>query len=391
MTIETDLHKIEHRIAHLVRRHLADDDIAIALPLRRIADLVTDQAVESSKGGKRLRALLALAFFDAALASNADAPTLDADAPNAAAPAADAPAAATSGNATLAPGTDRGTMLDLACAIEVFQTAALVHDDIIDESPLRRGRPSAHTALTHVTNSSAIGRGLGIMLGDLLATESVAIAEHAAQRMTNDHAVIEAFLDMHREVEVGQVLDLGVEMTPLDDPKALADASLNVFRWKTASYTTIAPIRLGLLAAGMDRAEARRRALAIGVPLGVAFQLTDDLLDVTADSHRTGKPVGGDIREGKRTVLLADALAAANPDERAELIAMFEAPRRDETQVRRAIELFIGGGASERSLERITALRDESMAAVEHWWPASTPSGRALAEVCERFVPLSRR
>lgn len=115
---------------------------------------------------------------------------------------------------------------------------------------------------------------------------------------------------MQREVEIGQVLDLAVEMTPLSNPEALANASLNVFRWKTASYTTIAPLLLALLAAGESPDQARHCALAVGRPLGLAFQLADDLLDVVGSSRNTGKPVGGDIREGKRTVLLADALSA---------------------------------------------------------------------------------
>ena len=82
------------------------------------------------------------------------------------------------------------------------------------------------------------------------------------------------------------------------------EASLNVFRWKTASYTTIAPLEFGMLAAGIGKDDARKQALAVGLPLGLAFQLADDLLDVVSSSSNTGKPVGGDIREGKRTVLL---------------------------------------------------------------------------------------
>mgnify|MGYP000573928444 CR=1 FL=1 len=203
-------------------------------------------------------------------------------------------------------------MIDLACAIEVFQTAALVHDDIIDESDLRRGKPSAHHALEQAVHSGAIGRGLGLMLGDILATACIEITRRSASRLPNTDALNEAFLTMQREVEIGQVLDLAVEMTPLSNPEALANASLNVFRWKTASYTTIAPLLLALLAAGESPDQARHCALAVGRPLGLAFQLADDLLDVVGSSRNTGKPIGGDIREGKRTVLLADALSAAD-------------------------------------------------------------------------------
>ena len=111
-----------------------------------------------------------------------------------------------------------------------------------------------------------------------------------------------------------------------------------------------------MLAAGLAPADARRLALAIGLPLGLAFQLADDLLDVIGSSRNTGKPVGGDIREGKRTVLLADAIEAAGDVERRELIDMWEAESRDEAHVRRAIALFESTGAIARSKERIAGL-----------------------------------
>ena len=169
----------------------ADD--AVASSCKDVADAVARQAVTSSEGGKRLRALLTLDSFRAFAADAAKEADFDA-------------------------------VLDLACAVEVFQTAALVHDDIIDDSDLRRGRPSAHRALASGTHSDAIGRGLGIMLGDMLATSSVDIANRAARRLSRSDDVVGAFRTMHREVEIGQVLDLAVEWIPLDDPEELVRA-----------------------------------------------------------------------------------------------------------------------------------------------------------------------
>ena len=359
-----DLDSIEPRIGQLVRE-LADAPStgAISPALAPVLEQVVDQAVESSRGGKRLRALLAVAAFD--VFRNDLAPLPDTD-------------------------SRRDAMIDLACAIEVFQTAALVHDDIIDESDLRRGRPSAHRALEQVMGNASMGRGLGLMLGDVLATACIEITRQASRGMSNEEAVNETFLTMQREVEIGQILDLAIERTPLDDPTALAQASLNVFRWKTASYTTIAPLHLAMLAAGVLPDKADEASLAIGQPLGLAFQLADDLLDVIGSSHNTGKPVGGDIREGKRTVLLADALTAAGTSERAELISMFEAPSRNEDQVRRAIALFRVTGAVDRSRERITSLWEQSQAAIRslHLDPANE---ERLTTACARFIPETLR
>ena len=184
---------IEPRIIQLVRELTAapaTDEVADAL--KPVMEQVVGQASSSSQGGKRLRALLALDAFDI-LAGDVTPDRRDA-------------------------------MIDLACAIEVFQTAALVHDDIIDESDLRRGKPSAHRALEQAVHSGAIGRGLGLMLGDILATACIEITRRSASRLPNTDALNEAFLTMQREVEIGQILDLAVEMTPLSDPEALANA-----------------------------------------------------------------------------------------------------------------------------------------------------------------------
>lgn len=350
--------EVESRIASLVRDWSA-------MPTHRpmpsschtVLDAVIQQALSSSEGGKRLRALLALATYT----SFGGSPS------------------------------HHDTILDIACALEVFQAAALVHDDIIDDSDLRRGKPSAHRALERHTGSMTVGRGLGLMLGDLLATESVSIVNQAACGLPNASEVTTAFLTMQREVEIGQILDLAVEQAPLDDAEALAGSSLEVFRWKTASYTTIAPIELAMLSAGVPAEKARDTALSIGEPLGLAFQLEDDLIDVIGSSQTSGKPVGGDIREGKRTVLLADAIELANGQERDELIAIFRAQTRNETQVRRVIDLFNRTGAIERSRQRIAHLWSQTLAAI---WSCELERAQKniLTEACAGFVPdMTRR
>lgn len=414
---------------------------SVADSCHTVMNTVAQQAVSSSEGGKRLRALLVLNTFDAAMQSQPNSAVEDIhhkehakDCKKSNAACHDTQHSDTPHNAdqTYKPqqphntdqqphNTDqqynascnntqrcatqrvdnqhsrnlrselRDAVLDLACAIEVFQTAALVHDDIIDESDLRRGKPSAHKALETATDSIPIGRGLGIMLGDLLATASVDIANTAASRLeqtsnVSANAIVSAFLNMHREVEIGQVLDLAVELNPLNDPHQLADASLNVFRWKTASYTTIAPLQFALLAAGYTPNTARQYAMDIGLPLGQAFQLADDLLDVVGSSRNTGKPVGGDIREGKRTVLLADALSGANDNDRADLIHLFEAPARNDNDVHHVIDLFQKTGAIERSRERISTLWNQSRKAIQNMELAKTSQDELIA-ACARFVP----
>lgn len=355
MSTATLLDIIETRIADLVARFVAlPEHVRLDPSCDAVVHATANQAVTSSEGGKRLRALLAMDAFEC-LRTASDRAGYEA-------------------------------MLDLACAIEVFQTAALVHDDIIDDASLRRGKPAAHKALAGPDHDAALGVGLGIMLGDLLATASVDIANNAAQRLPGNDAIVRAFLTMHREVEIGQVLDLAAAQCPMSDPERLARTSLDVFRWKTASYTTIAPLELAMLAVGIPAKDARSRALAIGEPLGLAFQLTDDLIDVIGSSSATGKPVGGDIREGKRTVLLADALSGADAAERQELIDIFESPCRNETQTARVITLFERTGAIEQSRRRINALWARCVEAIRATrLPAQAQ--HTLESACARFVP----
>ncbi|RSX55778.1 serralysin [Bifidobacterium dolichotidis] len=379
--MESDLALIEPRIAQLIREQLdthlataADYEQASGLPASTIApqlqpvlDAVEQQALQSSEGGKRLRALLVLHTFDAFLQSAHEQQLAPAQ-----------------------PEPNRSHVLDLACAVELFQTAALVHDDIIDDADLRRGKPAAHRALAKAVAGQAAGTGLGIMLGDLLATACSVVATNAASQLPSMHSLNEAFMRMQQEVEIGQVLDLAVEAMSLDDHDSLAHASLNVFRWKTASYTTIAPLLLGMLAAGVDVDRATELALHIGMPLGLAFQLADDLIDVIGTSRQTGKPVGGDIREGKRTVLLADTLAQATPEDRAMLVQWYEAPERTTDQVNTVISLMRSTGAVEASEQRIHKLWLQTSEAIDTV-QLTADAKQQLREACARFIPAHLR
>ena len=228
------------------------------------------------------------------------------------------------------------------------------------------------------------------MLGDLLATESFDITRGAAKHFAYDEELLAAFASMQRNVGIGQVLDLSIEMMQLDDPVKLAESSLNVFRWKTASYTTIAPLTLGLLAASMEPHEAYQLAHNIGDPLGIAFQLADDLLDIVSDSKHTGKPIGGDIREGKRAVLLADALQHSNKHEQDILLEAYTSDSRSEDDVQRIIQIYHTSGAIERSQQRIMNLWKQSQNAIDA--SSLNSNGKTILHtISQRFIPEAWR
>ncbi|MEO6087891.1 MAG: polyprenyl synthetase family protein [Umezawaea sp.] len=198
-------------------------------------------------------------------------------------------------------------------ALELLQGCALVHDDVMDRSTTRRGRPAAHVAFA-TRHQRARWAGEGRLYGD-----SAAILVGDLALAWADDALVTAGLDgaalarawvpwqaMRTEMMAGQHLDL---LAGARREESLEQA-LRVARYKTAAYTVERPLHLGaaLADAPADLVDALRE---FGRDLGVAFQLRDDLLGVFGDSAVTGKPVGDDLREGKRTPLMAVALGLA--------------------------------------------------------------------------------
>lgn len=210
---------------------------------------------------------------------------------------------------------DLSSIVDAAAALEVFHAAALVHDDIMDNSDTRRGMPSAHRRFEAehrrrewVGSASGYGTSSALMLGDLLLGWSDELLDEGLRRIddaASTRAARGEFQIMRTEVTMGQYLDILEEVAWRAAPEAdLLPRAHRVVVYKSAKYSVEAPLALGGLLAGgtLDQVAALR---AFGLPLGVAFQLRDDLLGVFGDPAVTGKPAGDDLREGKRTVLIA--------------------------------------------------------------------------------------
>jgi len=204
-------------------------------------------------------------------------------------------------------------MLRLFAALELLHACALVHDDVIDESATRRGLPTVHMQFADVHREShwrgsatQFGVSAAILLGDLAlvwADDIVATAELSADARRRVQRV---WADIRTEVLGGQYLDIVAEAGGVD---SIASA-MTVNMYKTASYTVSRPLQLGVAVAA-DRPDVLAAFHEFGTDLGVAFQLRDDVLGVFGDPAVTGKPSGDDLRSGKRTVLLAEAVERA--------------------------------------------------------------------------------
>lgn len=209
---------------------------------------------------------------------------------------------------------------DVCAALEVFQAAALVHDDLVDNSDTRRGRPSAHRAFEaeHVAAgwsgpAAGFGRSAALLLGDLLVAWSDDLLEHGLAGHSAAAAVRAEYARMRRDVTLGQYLDIAEESAwSVNDDAEHATRALRIVSLKAARYSVEQPLLMGGALAGADAAQ-REALRGFGHPIGMAFQLRDDVLGVFGDERVTGKPSGDDLREGKRTLLIAwtrEALAA---------------------------------------------------------------------------------
>ena len=222
-------------------------------------------------------------------------------------------------------GEDRPEIYMVAASLELLQASALIHDDVMDASDTRRGRPAVHRHFAarqggaRATQSAEqFGVGAAIIIGDMLLSWTNQMYQSSGFVPDVLRRGGRALAAMQTEVAAGQYLDI---LSQAGRSTSVAEA-LRVVTYKTAKYTIERPLQLGALLAASSGAAAEAitaTCTEYGIPLGVAFQLRDDVLGVFGDPVRTGKPVSGDISEGKRTVLIALARERATPGQAAVL------------------------------------------------------------------------
>ncbi len=235
-----------------------------------------------------------------------------------------------------------GSVVDAGAAFELMHAFALFHDDVMDDADARRGAETAHRrfAARHRAGGWAgedrrFGEGIAILVGDLAFVYSdqlLAGAPAEAWRVWNELRI---------ELNVGQLLDI-VGSVKADRTITRAE---RICRYKSGKYTVERPLHLGAALAAPDRLDELMPALsAYGLPLGDAFQMRDDVIGAFGDPSITGKPVGGDLREGKPTPLLARAVAAAQSAQR-EVLNRVGDPNLDDAQIGEIQQVILDTGA----------------------------------------------
>ncbi len=255
------------------------------------------------------------------------------------------------------------TTIQLGAALELLQSYLLIHDDWMDQDSERRGGPSAHFAFAQRHDDTHLGASLGILAGDLASTYSWELLLQAPFPPHCRERACQLFVRIQTEVFAGQQLDL--------------IASPHVERMhdlKTGSYTVRGPAQLGALAGGATDSELHALE-AWARPLGIAFQLRDDLLGTFGDSSTTGKP-GDDLRHGKRNAVIAEFERLVPKGEQGPILRVWGDRLADETTLQEACELLVSSGATKRVEARLAELTTEARTLLEG--ADLAPQGKAL-------------
>ena len=272
-------------------------------------------------------------------------------------------------------GEDTEEIVTAVSCLELLHACALVHDDVMDASDTRRGRPAAHRRFAALHRDSgwsgdpdAFGRSVAILLGDLYLVWADAMLSSSGLDAATLLRAQPVYDEMRIELMAGEYLDVLAKAVAGPDRPAggappgpgsseAVDRALRIARYKSGKYTIERPLHLGAALAGAPP-EVSGAYSAYGLPLGEAFQLRDDVLGVFGDPEMTGKPAGDDLREGKRTALVAHAGAAATRAQAAVLAQRLGDPELDAAGVAelRAVIVDTGAlGAVERLIDSKTA------------------------------------
>jgi geranylgeranyl diphosphate synthase type I len=266
----------------------------------------------------------------------------------------------------------------IAASLEMFHAAALVHDDLLDQSDTRRGAPAIHKRFETLHKEKKwagaperFGVAGSVLVGDLMLGWSSEIFGNALLHSPNrdiESACRDEFSLMRVEVMAGQYLDVLEENAAATRPvtEGVGRAE-KVILYKTAKYSIEAPLRIGAAFAGADPAKLNEFT-KFGIPLGVAFQLRDDILGVFGDPSVTGKPAGDDLREGKRTVLVAltlEALTERSPSMAESFEELLTSRELDAHQIAFMQKLIQESGALEKTERMIVELGDRSLESLD--------------------------
>jgi geranylgeranyl diphosphate synthase, type I len=270
----------------------------------------------------------------------------------------------TAGFCSISAETDLENVIDACAAIEMLQTYLLVHDDWMDQDQERRGGPSLQYRFREIYADAHLCDSLAVLAGDLAAGYAWELLNRVSFPEGKKRRAFAVYGSMHEAVVFGQQLDL------LRHPDVES-----MYRLKSGSYTVGGPLCLGAILAGADDQQLVDLT-RFSEPLGIAFQLRDDLLSTFGERQSQGKRKGGDLRSGKNTLLIAQARKSWPPTDIAILNSVLGKHNASEGEVQRATELLESSGARRAVERRLEQLLDQARDAIKE--SSLRPAGIAM-------------
>jgi geranylgeranyl diphosphate synthase type I len=250
-------------------------------------------------------------------------------------------------------GGDTNKALPAAAAVELLHTFTLVHDDIMDHDLERRGRPTVH---------SLWGEEMGIIVGDTLYSSAFkALADIRRNGIGADRVMdaIDVLVEANSQLQEGQIMDMLFEQRGTVGE----DEYMDMIMKKTGSLIEAA-VKIGCIVGGGSRNQLSAFSV-YGVNSGVAFQIKDDVLDMVAEPKKLGKPIGSDIRKGKKTLIIVHALKHANKKNKALILKYLGKRKATDSQVKKVIDALRETGSIDYADRRVSDLIDEGKKALD--------------------------
>ena len=264
-------------------------------------------------------------------------------------------------------GTETEKVVQASISYELLHVYLLIHDDIMDRDEKRRGQPTVWKSLmdhyVHGSLDRHNAESIAMCAGDITSEYATLSLINAGFDPETTVAAVKEIREIAERTGYGQVLDISLELLPID--KVREEDVMRVHELKTAKYTIEGPLHLGARLAGAPK-NVFKAYSDYAIPVGIAFQLQDDIIGVFGDEKKTGKPVGSDIREGKRTLLIVKAYERATPEQRKILEAIVGRESATPEEIEEVKEIIVETGSLDYSRKLMEELMEKGITSLEN-------------------------
>lgn len=265
-------------------------------------------------------------------------------------------------------GKNEKEILKTSVSIELIHIFLLIHDDVIDKDAKRHGTETIHHRYTRMgekfpaikDNAKHFGNSMGIIVGDIIGAVGNQIIYKSAFPAEGIVSALKKLQSIVATVAIGEAQDVIIEYKGKASEKEVMD----VYRNKTAKYTIEGPLHLGAILGGADKI-ILDKITKFSVPIGIAFQIQDDILGIFGSEKKIGKPVGSDIREGKQTILVIKALENSNKDQKAKLKFLLGKDDLTIAEIQEFRKIIVDTGSLEYSKNLVYSLIQEGKSHID--------------------------